>query len=88
MQVKKAPTNNRNFLIGENKMTTATKTTTTETPDDDQLLEHVLMQDLLLYANDISDQHDVFIPPSAKASKEDLIDWISTNDPSHNPEAE
>ncbi len=70
-------------MTGENKMTT-----TTETPDDEQLLERISMQDLLLYANDISDQHDLFIPPSAKASKEDLINWISNNDPSHNPEAE
>ncbi|MBW5290479.1 MAG: hypothetical protein Rsou_1614 [Candidatus Ruthia sp. Asou_11_S2] len=46
------------------------------------------MDDLLLYANDLSNQHDRFIPPSAKRSKEDLIDWISQNDPSHNPEAE
>lgn len=68
---------------------TATKTTAAAaTPDDDQLLENVSMDDLLLYANDLSDQHDVFIPPSAKASKEDLINWISNNDPSHNPEAE
>lgn len=66
---------------------TATKTKT-ETLDDDQLLENVSMDDLLLYANDLSNQHDRFIPPSAKASKEDLIDWISNNDPSHNPEAE
>lgn len=73
-------------MTGENKMTTATKTATT--PDDDQLLERTSMEDLLLYANDISDQHDSFVPPSAKASKEDLIDWISQNDPSHNPEAE
>lgn len=68
-------------MTGENKMTT-------ETLDDDQLLERISMQDLLLYANDLSDQHDRFIPPSAKASKEDLINWISNNDPSHNPEAE
>ena len=68
-------------------MTTKTATET-ETPDDDQLLENVSMDDLLLYANDLSDQHDRFIPPSAKASKEDLINWISNNDPSHNPEAE
>jgi hypothetical protein len=67
-----------------NKMTTATTATT----DDDQLLECVSMDDLLLYANNLSDQHDRFIPPSAKRSKEDLIDWISNNDPSHNPEAE
>jgi hypothetical protein len=73
-------------MTGENKMTTETETT--ETPDDDQLLERVSMDDLLLYANDLSDQHDRFIPPSAKASKEDLIDWISNNDPNHNPEAE
>jgi hypothetical protein len=66
-------------------MTTETKTAT---PDDDQLLECVSMDDLLLYANNLSDQHDRFIPPSAKRSKEDLIDWISQNDPSHNPEAE
>jgi hypothetical protein len=73
-------------MTGENKMT---KTTTeTATPDDDQLLERVSMDDLLLYANDISNQHDRFIPPSAKASKEDLINWISNNDPSHNPESE
>jgi hypothetical protein len=65
-----------------------TKTTTTETPDDDKILECISMDDLLLYANDLSNQHDMFIPPSAKASKEDLIDWISQNDPSHNPEAE
>ena len=70
-------------MTGENKMTTAT-----ETLGDDQLLENVSMDDLLLYANDLSNQHDRFIPPSAKASKEDLIDWISNNDPSHNPEAE
>lgn len=73
-------------------MTTATKTeteiATTKTPDDEQLLESVSMDDLLLYANDLSNQHDRFIPPSAKASKEDLIDWISNNDPSHNPEVE
>lgn len=68
-------------------MTTATETIT-ETPDDDQLLERVSMDDLLLYANNLSDQHDMFIPPSAKASKEDLINWISQNDPSHNPEVE
>jgi hypothetical protein len=73
-------------MTGENKMTTAT--TATATLDDDQLLECVSMDDLLLYANDISDQHDMFIPPSAKRSKEDLIDWISNNDPNHNPEAE
>ena len=65
-----------------------TTKTATATPDDDQLLEQVSMDDLLLYANDLSDQHDRFIPPSAKASKEDLINWISNNDPSHNPEAE
>lgn len=71
-------------------MTIETKTeiATTKTPDDEQLLENVSMDDLLLYANDLSNQHDVFIPPSAKVSKEDLIDWISNNDPSHNPEAE
>ena len=75
-------------MTGENKMTTTETKTTTATPDDDQLLENVSMDDLLLYANDISDQHDRFIPPSAKASKEDLVDWISQNDPSHNPETE
>jgi len=75
-------------MTGENKMTTAIETTKTATPDDDQLLDSVSMDDLLLYANDISNQHDIFIPPSAKASKEDLINWISQNDPSHNPEAE
>jgi hypothetical protein len=70
-------------------MTRAIETTTkTATPDDDQLLECTSMQDLLLYANNLSDQHDMFIPPSAKVSKEDLINWISNNDPSHNPEAE
>lgn len=39
-------------------------TTATETLDDDKLLESVSMQDLALYANDLSDQHDIFIPLS------------------------
>lgn len=72
-------------MTGENKMTIETATATL---DDDKLLESVSMQDLALYAKELSNKNDIFIPPSAKASKEDLINWISNNDPSHNPEAE
>jgi hypothetical protein len=37
-------------------------------------------------ANQISDDTGIFIPSSVKETKEDLIEWISKNDPEYDPE--
>jgi hypothetical protein len=54
--------------------------------ENEKLLEEISIDDLLIVANQISDDTGIFIPPSVKETKEGLIEWISKNDPEYDPE--
>ncbi|VVM18612.1 hypothetical protein BSPWISOXPB_4253 [uncultured Gammaproteobacteria bacterium] len=45
--------------------------------ENEKLLEEISIDDLLIVANQISDDTGIFIPPSVKETKEGLIEWIS-----------
>lgn len=49
-------------------------------------LEQTSYNDLLLYAQQLSNAMMEIIPKSAMASKEGLVSWISDNEPNYDPE--
>lgn len=51
-------------------------------------LENASYDDMLAYANKLSDEQIEFLPNSAKVDKESLVQWISDNEPNYDPEDE
>lgn len=49
-------------------------------------LDNVNYDDMLAYAQKLSDKQMEFLPKSAKADKESLAQWISDNEPNYDPE--
>ena len=49
-------------------------------------LDDINYEDMLEYADKLSDDLMELLPASAKASKEELALWISENEPNYNPE--
>lgn len=49
-------------------------------------IDDISYEDLLDYAEKLSDEIMEFLPDSYKDSKENLILWISENEPDYDPE--